>query len=405
MHNAFLLNDVTHFQFSYSPWGVRTRIGDETNFYLPGEGIYGPFYRTYTGHEDLWMFGLLNANARLYSPYLGRFVSPDPLLNSEGSAWDYNPYVYARNNPYKYIDRNGEIWWWAIFAALGAGFNILQNKDNIHSVWDGLFYGAVGAGAGAFGGWIGPSVASGLGFQVTSAISGAITGAVAGLVSSGTEGLLNAAYSGNFSSFSLTNCLMQTAFSAVLGGIMGGLDAVHDGRSFWHGYEKNTVVVDKGHPVVESKGRNNCVGASLQSMTNGEVTQEQVRSDYNKRAGRITDPNTEGMHDLDCYQHTAEKVGRHAEKGTPNNPQYIFDGMKAGDDFGITYWVSGVDELGESVSGWHNVLMTRASQTTLFKPNGTMIMRKPKLWVMDPAHGGSIHRIYKKQLETVIRVH
>ena len=198
---------------------------------------------------------------------------------------------------------------------------------------------------------------------------------------------------------------MQTAFSAVLGGIMGGLDAVHDGRSFWHGYEKNTVVVDKGHPVVESKGRNNCVGASLQSMTNGEVTQEQVRSDYNKRAGRITDPNTEGMHDLDCYQHTAEKVGRHAEKGTPNNPQYIFDGMKAGDDFGITYWVSGVDELGESVSGWHNVLMTRASQTTLFKPNGTMIMRKPKLWVMDPAHGGSIHRIYKKQLETVIRVH
>ena len=47
-------------------------------------------------------------NARLYNPYLGRFVSPDPLLNSEGSAWDYNPYVYANNNPFKYIDRGGE---------------------------------------------------------------------------------------------------------------------------------------------------------------------------------------------------------------------------------------------------------------------------------------------------------
>ena len=54
------------------------------------------------------MFGLINANARLYSPYLGRFVSPDPLLNSEGGPLLYNPYVYANNNPFKYIDRGGE---------------------------------------------------------------------------------------------------------------------------------------------------------------------------------------------------------------------------------------------------------------------------------------------------------
>ena len=54
-----------YFQFSYSPWGVRTHIGDETNFYQPGVKFFGnsycPIYRTYTGHEDLWMFGLINA--------------------------------------------------------------------------------------------------------------------------------------------------------------------------------------------------------------------------------------------------------------------------------------------------------------------------------------------------------
>ena len=74
-------------------------------------------------HEDLWMFGLLNVNARLYSPYLGRFVSPDPLLNSEGSPLLYNPYIYANNNPFKYIDRNGEFFWLAAIgvAALAGG--------------------------------------------------------------------------------------------------------------------------------------------------------------------------------------------------------------------------------------------------------------------------------------------
>ena len=139
-----------NFRFSYSPWGVRTHVGDETHFYQPGEFearySYCPFYRTYTGHEDLWMFGLINANARLYSPYLGRFVSPDPLLNSEGSAWDYNPYVYARNNPYKYIDRNGEFPWLIVSAAVFGGWGLVcANYNHIYNV--GSFFKSFSIGA------------------------------------------------------------------------------------------------------------------------------------------------------------------------------------------------------------------------------------------------------------------
>ena len=181
------------------------------------------------------MFGLINANARLYNPYLGRFISPDPLLNSEGGPLDYNPYVYARNNPYKYIDRNGEIWWWAIFAAIGAGCNIWQNWDNINSVGDALFYGVAGAGAGALGGWVGPGAAASLGLGTTGALAGTVSGAIAGIISSTTEGLLNMAYSGDPSKFSLTNCLIQTALSAVTGGVVGGIQARMDGLPFWKG--------------------------------------------------------------------------------------------------------------------------------------------------------------------------
>lgn len=36
--------------------------------------------RGYTGHEHLVQFGLINMNARLYDPVLGRFLSPDPFV-------------------------------------------------------------------------------------------------------------------------------------------------------------------------------------------------------------------------------------------------------------------------------------------------------------------------------------
>ncbi len=190
--------------------------------------------------EIIWEvpYYMINANARLYSPYLGRFVSPDPLLNSEGGPLDYNPYIYARNNPYKYIDRNGEFPWLLFGAALGAGFNIWQNSDNIHCFGDALFYGVAGAGAGAFGGWVGPSAAVSLGLGATGAISGVVSGAIAGYISSTTEGMLNMAYSGDPSKFSLGSIFTQTALSAFLGGVEGGMDAVRKNTNFFTGTKR-----------------------------------------------------------------------------------------------------------------------------------------------------------------------
>ena len=101
------------------------------------------------------MFGLLNANARLYSPYFGRFVSPDPLLNEDGRPLDFNPYIYARNNPYRYVDRNGEFWWLApilISAAINA--TTYSVTAAITGNWDvGDFFKSMGMGAvtGALG--------------------------------------------------------------------------------------------------------------------------------------------------------------------------------------------------------------------------------------------------------------
>ena len=231
-----------HYEFSYSPWGVRTHVGDETHFYLPGEDINCPFYRTYTGHEDLWMFGLLNANARLYSPYLGRFVSPDPLLNCEGGAWDYNPYVYANNNPYKYIDRNGEFPWILVGAILGAGFNVWQNRDNIESVWDFLGYASIGGFSGAVSSMLCPAISSNGGFFM-SAFGGAVSGAFSNMFQS----VMNSELAGTPYSFSVKDFLIQTATSSFTSGVLGGVQAKMDGRSFWTG-GKSVIMSPRHRP-------------------------------------------------------------------------------------------------------------------------------------------------------------
>jgi RHS repeat-associated protein len=65
------------------------------------------------------MFGLINMNARLYDPAIGRFLAPDPHVPDGSNSLDYNRYMYARNNPLVYSDPSGEKWWhWALGLAL-----------------------------------------------------------------------------------------------------------------------------------------------------------------------------------------------------------------------------------------------------------------------------------------------
>ena len=179
------------YRYSYSPWGVRThQVGGNTVFYQPSDDSpFGPFYRTYTGHEDLWMFGLLNANARLYSPYLGRFISPDPLLNSEGGPLDYNPYIYARNNPYRYIDRNGEFFWLVAIGAAalvgGATYSIsaaITGNWNVGDFFKSMGMSAFSAGLSiGLGGLLGPIVGNQFAYGLLSSTSNYfITSAVFG---------------------------------------------------------------------------------------------------------------------------------------------------------------------------------------------------------------------------------
>jgi RHS repeat-associated protein len=75
--------------------------------YLYG-GTVLPVYKL-TGKERDSESGLDNFGARYDASSLGRFMTPDPLLNS-GRPWNpqtWNRYAYARNNPLAIVDPTG----------------------------------------------------------------------------------------------------------------------------------------------------------------------------------------------------------------------------------------------------------------------------------------------------------
>ena len=94
-------------EYSYDPWG-RMRIPQTQVLYAGGTEPELLLGRGYTGHEHLRQFGLINMNARLYDPYLGRFLSPDPYVQAPDFSQNFNRYSYALNNPLKYTDESGE---------------------------------------------------------------------------------------------------------------------------------------------------------------------------------------------------------------------------------------------------------------------------------------------------------
>ncbi len=97
-------------QMSYSPFGKRlgaawaqgmdTSTAWQINTTETDKG--------YTGQEELDAVALVNYNARLYDPALGRFLSTDPLIGHPGSTQSINPYSYVENNPLNKTDPTGE---------------------------------------------------------------------------------------------------------------------------------------------------------------------------------------------------------------------------------------------------------------------------------------------------------
>jgi RHS repeat-associated protein len=81
----------------YKPWG-------ETRY--PTTTPTTPGYR-YTGQLEVPNTGLYFYNARWYSPYLNRFLSPDSIIPNQYDPVSWDRYAYVGNNPVNRTDPSG----------------------------------------------------------------------------------------------------------------------------------------------------------------------------------------------------------------------------------------------------------------------------------------------------------
>ena len=78
-------------QTHFDPWGNRMSY---TSWSTPQTQTSFSFHRGFTGHEHYDRFKVVNANARLYDPVIGRFFSPDPFVQAPDFTQNFKIKTY-----------------------------------------------------------------------------------------------------------------------------------------------------------------------------------------------------------------------------------------------------------------------------------------------------------------------
>ena len=165
--------------------------------------------RGFTGHEMLDSVSLIHMNGRIFDPYGGRFLQPDPVIQAPDNTQSWNAYTYCFNNPLNATDPTGMM---------------TKYFDQILSLGMAVVYGAItgdlrGAGmvysamlAATVGGYM-------TSYAATGSNSASVRGALTALV---TFGIANSGWS----------AYEQVFAQAVTGGVM---ESLGDGK-FGHGF-------------------------------------------------------------------------------------------------------------------------------------------------------------------------
>lgn len=83
----------------YTPYGTESEAAGTVSDSGANHG--------YATHEVDKETGLVYMKARYYDPAVGRFYSTDPVSFQESQTWSFNPFLYAANAPFTFIDPLG----------------------------------------------------------------------------------------------------------------------------------------------------------------------------------------------------------------------------------------------------------------------------------------------------------
>ena len=292
---------------NFDAWGCR-RNPSTLKAYAIGAAPKLLLGRGYTGHEHLEMFGVINMNARLYDPVLGRFLTPDPYVQMLDFTQAFNRYSYCMNSPLCYVDENGEFWWVVAAAVIGGVINVATHWDSIDNVWQGLGYFAVGGAAGAIGAVTGGAFAGG-GF-IGGAIGGFVGGGTSGFVLGSGNTLMGGGNIGDAWSNGFKGVLNGAVAGSVTGGLIGGGMSFVKGQNVWSGQDiaqgrnafslKNTPINVIEHPEALSLSPsnvlqslpddpllNNMNGTSMSSYNKGQLGVKEAMKEFVEDGGTV----------------------------------------------------------------------------------------------------------------------
>jgi RHS repeat-associated protein len=131
---------------AYDAWGKQRNAAtgaDDTTCSVPAQSFSN---RGYTGHEQLGDgLCLVNMNARIYDPIIGRFMSPDDMIPDLYNGQNFNRYTYVDDNPLSYTDPTGHV---ECSSCTGASDMSAPLHITVYVDSDGEMH-ALGAGADA----------------------------------------------------------------------------------------------------------------------------------------------------------------------------------------------------------------------------------------------------------------
>jgi RHS repeat-associated protein len=216
----------------------------------------------FTGQRTDDESGLMYYGARYYDPDVGRFITPDTIVQAPDNPQTLNRYAYAGNNPVNNIDPTGHFSWnkfWNSFAGAVVGVTaaVLLGPAGVGATMAGVIGGAAGGAitGGLNGGW-----------------QGALTGAVLGGGLGGIGGWGVAKYGSKFGAGMLIAGAgaagATDSWDSFAGGLTGGLTGWLVGNGVSDAYHKNLAYTDpnggiKDAKVVEGRGVGTTPGKAL----------------------------------------------------------------------------------------------------------------------------------------------
>jgi len=205
-------------RLSYDAWGKRRNANGTDD---PANSVTSAVTRGFSDHEMIASVGLVNMNARIYDPELGRMMSADPVIDSIFVSQVLNRYSYVGNNPLSITDMSGYSWLSSLFRSVPILRSIVAIAVAITLHVDIL-----------------PALGIAKASLANAFLSGFISGGVSGgnLNSALVGGLQASAFLGIHTLGIATNTIGGAIESAALHGFVGGLASVAQGSKFGSGF-------------------------------------------------------------------------------------------------------------------------------------------------------------------------